>query len=458
MARFKYTDKSKFASLPKGPGVYVFKKGAKLLYIGKAENIKERVKSHFQQPGFRDNLFISEVSKIGYIKTQSEIEALILEAELIKKEQPKFNILWRDDKNYFYVGITKEDFPRVFITHQPLSESGIRNQELGIKKKKIPNSSFIIHNSSFRYVGPFVDGKALKATLKILRRAFPYRSCKKIPKRVCLWHQLNRCPAPCQIKIKNQKSKIKNQCQRNTKNIIKILQAKKTQVLRDLKREMKKFSQSQEYERAAKIRNQIKALENILKHTNIFLWAESAVIRKPWLSYYGSWKKVEKALKDILKVKRKILRIEGYDVSNIQGVQATGAMIVFEKGEPNKNEYRKFKIKIAEKPNDVAMLKEIISRRLNHPEWKFPQVMLIDGGRAQLNAALSRIRNKELGIRVMSLAKRKNELFIAGKKKPVLLKELPQEISNLILHIRDEAHRFAITYHKKLRKKAFINQ
>ena len=341
-------DKKKVSSLPKSSGIYIFKKGrGTILYIGKAGNIRERVKSHFRSPGFRDKLFIGDVKKIGYLKTDSEIEALILEANLIKREQPKFNILWRDDKNYFFAGITREDFPRIFITHQT--------------KLKIKNLKLKID-----YLGPFVDGKALKATLKILRRAFPYRSCKRIPRRACLWYQLNRCPGPCTLLLSLAKQlpglrvKIKRESQKNTKNLIKVLQGKKTQVLIDLKREMKRCSQGQEVDRAARLRDQIEALNNVFEQAQVF---QGLIERER-----PNWPETEKLLKKILGIKKKVLRIEGYDVSNIQGKKATGAMIVFEKGEPDKKEYRKFKIKILKEPNDIAMLKEIISRRLNHPE------------------------------------------------------------------------------------------
>ncbi len=437
-------DKKKVSSLPKTPGVYLFKKGREILYIGKATNIRDRVKNHFQQPGFRDRLFIQDVKKIGCLKTGSEIEALILEANLIKKEQPRFNILWRDDKNYFFVGITKEDFPKVFITHQ----TKLKIKKEGARRRREGGGSGVV-KLKIDYLGPFVDGKALKQTLRILRRVFPYRTCKKIPKRPCLWYQLGRCPGACLLdsklgsQIPGLKGKIKRESQRNTKNLIKVLQGKKTQVLVDLKREMKKFSKEQEFERAAKLRDQIEALNNVFEHAQVF---QGLVERER-----PNWTETEKLLKKIFGIKRKLLRIEGYDVSNIQGKEATGAMIVFEKGEPNKKEYRKFKIKILKEPNDIAMLKEIISRRLNHPEWKLPQVMLIDGGRAQLNAAKLTIKQfNNLTIKVMAIAKRKNELYIESKKQPILLKNLPQEISNLILHIRDEAHRFAVKYHRKL--------
>ncbi|MCD6500449.1 UvrB/UvrC motif-containing protein [bacterium] len=452
---------NKISLLPQESGVYIFKKAKEILYIGKAVNIRERVKNHFQQPSFRDNLFIQEVEKIGYLKTDSEIEALILEANLIKKYQPKFNILWRDDKNYFFVGVTKEEFPRVFITHQ--TKLKIKNEKLKIN-----------------YIGPFVEGRALKQTLKILRKVFPFRTCKKIPKHPCLWYQLRRCPAPCLLKSKvaaqlpKAKENIKRECQKNAKSIIKILQGKKTQLLTDLRKEMKKLSKSQEFEKAAKLRDQIEALENIFEHARV-----SSLIELE----RANWKDIEKRLRKILDTKRRIERIEGYDISNIQGKKATGAMVVFENGIPNKTEYRKFKIKIAGKPNDIAMIKEVLTRRLKHQEWKFPDLILIDGGMAQLNAALkiknraskkskAREENKLLfdnqmekrtnfsstikNIKVIALAKRKNELYMEDKKKPVLLKNLPQEIASLILHLRDEAHRFALTYHKILRKKGLL--
>jgi len=445
MEKFKFLSKSKVSQLPKSPGVYTFKKGAKLLYIGKATNLRERVKQHFKQPRRLFNQLQGLL--IGYIETDSEIEALILEANLIKKYKPKYNIVWRDDKNYFFVGITKEDFPKVFWTHQT--------------KLKIINCKLKID-----YVGPFVDGKALKQTLKVLREVFPYRSCNKIPKHPCLWYQLKRCLAPCLLKsaksslpegtilfVKIQKE-VKETSQRNVKNLIKILQGKKLQVLRDLKKEMEKFSASQDYEKAAKIRDQIESFEKVLSHAKIFDRIETDVITKPWQRYDVKWQKIGRELQKILKIKREISRIEAYDVSNIQGQKATGSMITFLNGLPDKNFYRKFKIRISGLPNDVAMIKEVLTRRIKHPEWGLPDLILIDGGIAQLSAA-SKIKNKKLKIknkiRVISLAKKENKLYIEKQKKPILLKTLPQEIFNLILQLRDEAHRFARKYHLKLR-------
>jgi excinuclease ABC subunit C len=431
---FKFLSKNQISKIPKVPGVYCFKNGKKILYIGKAANLRERVKNHFQQPSYKDYLFLDKVEKVGYIKTNSEIEALILEAELIKKYQPKFNVIWKDSKNYFFVAKTKEEFPRIFWCHQ---------KKLEVRRSKL----------EVEYVGPFVDGKALKETLKILRKVFPFRSCRVLPKRPCLWYHLGRCPAPCILKTKSAEEiglmeKIKKECQRNAENVFKIIQGKKKEVLRELKREMKKAAKKEEFEEAAKIRDQILALEKVLEHSKIL--EKEVKVEVPW-------KEIEEKLKKILKID-KVSRIEAFDVSQIHGNFAVGSMVTFINGVPEKNFYRRFKIKFTKKPSDVDMIKEILERRFKHEEWEFPDLILIDGGIAQLNVAL-KIKNQKSKIKkikVISLAKRENKLFIENQKKPIFLKNLPREIFNLILNLDNEAHRFAISYHKKLREKELI--
>jgi excinuclease ABC subunit C len=426
MIKSKLLKKEKASLLPKSPGVYCFKEKREFLYVGKASDIRERVKNHFQGSNLRDNLFINRATKVGYIKTDSEIEALILEANLIKKYQPKYNVVWRDDKNYFYVGITKEDYPTVFLTHQTKEKA--------------------------EFVGPFVDGKSLKTTLKTLREVFPYRTCRILPRRPCLWYQIKRCPAPCLLKtdrIKTPKTfgkKLKKEYQRNVKNLFKILRGKKNQALRNLKKEMETASKKEKFEEAAKIRDQIESLERILSHAKVF------EAEKPAES---NWSDIQKILKRILNlpIKKGIVRIEAYDISNIQGKEATGSMVAFRESLPDKKSYRRFKIKTAARPNDVAMLKECLKRRFKHLEWGLPDLILIDGGLPQLNTARkAKSQSQDFkNIPVVALAKRKNELYLEKRKKPILLKSLPREIFNLILQLRDEAHRFAIIYHRKLR-------
>ena len=435
--KFKFIKKENILKLPKTTGVYCFKNDKEILYIGKAVNLKERIKNHLKKSNWRDRLFIEKTKKIGFIQTNSEIEALILEAQLIKKYNPKYNIVWKDDKNYFFVAITKEDFPRIFVTHQR------QKTETGIT-----------------YIGPFVDGKSLKQSLYVLRKIFPFRSCKSLPKRPCLWYYLERCPAPCLLKISlekeiNLKNKIKKSSQKNAKNMIKILLGKKEKLLRELKKEMKELSKKEKFEEAAKIRDQVTALEKIILHKKIFELPEeqnenSSLQYKESINY----------LKEFLGIKKEISRIEAFDVSNIQGKYSTGSMITFINGQPEKRLYRKFKIKTVKKPNDVAMIKEVLLRRINHKEWGFPDIILIDGGKPQLNVAVKIKKKKnELAekIKIIALAKKENKLYVEGKKNPIFLQSLPRQIFNLILQLRDEAHRFAISYHKKLRKKELFS-
>jgi excinuclease ABC subunit C len=406
MNNLSFLKNAEINSLPETPGVYLFQKGNKILYIGKASNLKERVKTHFQQPNYRDNLFINQTTKIGFIKTASEIEALVLEAKLIKKHQPKYNVIWKDNKNYFYVAFSKEAFPRIFITHQ--------------------------RKENAEYVGPFVDGNALKQSLRYLRKAFPYRSCYVLPKKPCLWHHLDRCLAPCSLDSQSAqemplaKTNLGKECQKNIRAIKQILQGQKVRVVKALRKEMIQLSRAEKFETAERVKNRIYSLEKVMAHSRVIKEASTP-------SIYN--------------------RIEAYDISNIQGQEATGSMVVFTEGEPDKKEYRKFKIKMAQKPNDTAMIREVLTRRLKHKEWPYPDLILIDGGKPQLGAARKVIAK----IPVMALAKRNNELFLAGAKKPKLLKDMPPETANLILRLRDEAHRFALAYHHKLRKKSLLN-
>ena len=452
--KFKILLKSELEKLPKTTGVYLLASpkpagggGFDVIYIGKAINIQNRVKNHFNQPSYRDNLFIDKVAKIGFFETSSEIEALILEANLIKKYQPKFNVVWRDDKNYFWVAVLQNEnrVPYVFVTHQPknfqFSKSNFQSN---------PKSQF--SNSKNNYVGPFVEGVALKKTLRFLRKAFPYYTARRHSKNKCTYCHLGLCPGP---------SPDLKEYKKNIKKLILILKGKRNTVLNLLKKEMKQFSKENKFEEAGRIRDKISALQQVMSHTH--------VINNPKV---GVRPDLTRILSEILRINKNIHRIECYDVSNIQGKQATGSMVVFVGGKPDKSQYRKFRIRMKNEPNDIAMLKETITRRLSHAEWDYPDVMLIDGGRAQLNAAINskseaRFNSAELqrsgsnpkqiqNIKIISIAKRNKELFVEGKNKPVLLKTLPREIYNLILQLDDEAHRFAIAYHKKLRKKELL--
>lgn len=421
MTLMKKSIKNTIENLPRTAGVYLFygststprAKKEEILYIGKAINLKDRVKNHFQQPTYKDKLFVHTVQKIDYLPTQSEIEALILEANLIKKHQPKFNQIWRDDKKYFYIAFENKKRPVIFITHQK-------------------------NNSDTHYIGPFVDGTSLKKTLKFLRRVFPYYTASKHPLQRCTWCHLDVCPGPNPDLTEYKK---------NIKKLMLVLEGKSTAVLRQLKKELQTLSSLGKFEEAIKVRDRIFALEKILSHKNVITTN----------THQYDWSKTEVLLQNIINAKYPISKIECYDISNIQGKFATGSMVVFVDGAPEKSQYKKFKIQMKNEPNDIAMLKEVLTRRLLREDWPYPEIMLIDGGIAQLNVAIGakNANPKTQGIKIISIAKGKRELLIEGKEK-ISLKDLPQEVYNVIVSLDDEAHRFAITYHKKLRKENLL--
>jgi len=425
----------KINQLPKKTGVYLFygstgspQAKKEIIYIGKAINIKERAKNHFQQPSYRDHLFINKVSKIDFITTDSEIEALVLEANLIKQHLPKFNVIWKDDKNYFYVAIekNKQGLAYVYITHQPFNK--IQGKKNDIKNK---------------YIGPFTEGNALRKTLKFLRKVFPYYTSPSHLSNKCTWCHLELCPGP-NPNLKEYKKDIKQ--------LVLILQGKRKAVLYSLRKEMAYASLAHKFEEAGRIRDKINALLQVMLHTHV-------IENGNFKNQNATWDETQTTLQEILQIKKTINKIECYDISNIQGKQAVGSMIVFIDGLPDKSQYKKFRIKMKNEPNDIAMLQEVLGRRFLHPKWSYPEIMLIDGGKAQLNVAI-KTKSHHRGakkIKIISIAKGRQELFIEGQKQPIPLKSLPQEIYNLIKHLDDEAHRFAISYHKKLRKNVLLS-
>ena len=437
---------SKLKNLPASSGVYLFHRKKTPIYIGKAVNLKKRVSSYFRKKvGSKVKQMLQEATSLDWIETSSEIEAFLKEAELIKKYRPKYNVVLRDDKNYFYVGLMKEKFPRIFITHQPkyYSSSGVKRSREALNNKV---SSRPRLNNNF--IGPFTNGAALKIVLKLLRRVFPYCTCRIWHKRPCLNSQIGKCFGYCCRS--NHPNPNRDEYQKNIKNVAGVLNGRSKKLIKALKKEMTVAAKNQEFEIAAKLRNQISGLENIFSH-RLFLADDQK--KNP----LGHWPKIEKDLKIILSIKNNISRVEGYDISNILGQEATGSMVVFTEGQSAKVEYRKFRIKTVRGISDVNMLKEVVSRRLNHPEWSWPDLMLIDGGRAQLNAVLSVLKIKKFWprIAVIALAKREEELYLPHRKFLLPLKNLPVALAQFLQRVRDESHRFARKYHHQLRKILF---
>ncbi len=386
--------------------------------MGKAADLRNRVASYFRaSTGPKTHELLRHATHLEFIETSSEIEALLKETELIKKYRPKFNILMRDDKSYSYVIVTRDAFPRMLVIHKTA---------LGDKKWG-------------RTIGPFTSGSALRTTLKLLRRIFPYCTCMTPHKRPCLNAQIGRCLAYC-CTIHDIRNTQHKKYRKNIRNIFAVLSGKKKGLLSQLKKAMRLASRAESYERAAKLRDQIDGIENIFQHRQLI---EVRLQSDKWIA-------IEPHIRTLLGAVKSISRVEGYDISNISGAHATGSMVVFIDGKPAKAEYRKFKIKTVHQANDVGMLKEVLRRRLAHPEWQYPDLMLIDGGKPQLNVVRAEMTSPH--VRVLALAKCEEDLYTDPNARPIRLDSLPVEVMHFLQRVRDESHRFAKKYHHKLRE------
>ena len=539
--------------VPTQPGCYLYydKKGT-IIYVGKAKNLKRRVYSYFhkQHESPKTNILVSQIEKLEYIITDSEVEALILESHLIKQHKPKYNILLKDDKKYPYFLITDEDFPRIQVVR---------------KKNLNPDKG--------RFYGPYTDVGAMYATLDFLKRLFPLKQCKtpKFTNRPCLYYHIGKCLAPCQGKVTPE------EYQKLIQQVELFLSGKQSELLKQIQVQMQKYAEAEQFEKAAKMRDSYLDLQKTLERQKIvyentklnediiavlyedgilaiviMMIREGRLIDKKDFTYfvdnvdkteyfetffrdyytnlklefpdriiskdleevgekelYQDWLKVlsgkkvtisygkgkykelyELALKNAtnllenakLKKMAQIRddfnevgsylaeklhltnfpnRIECYDISHIQGTNTVASMVVFQNGLPKKTAYRKFKVKSTEgKPDDFLSMKEVLSRRLSRlgePKWEKPDLIIIDGGKGQLSSVMQIVEDMGIkvgkgGIDFVSLAKREEEVFLPHQSESILL---PRDSNALYLvqRIRDEAHRFSITFHRDLRSK-----
>jgi excinuclease ABC subunit C len=445
---------------PNMPGVYRFQNArGDDIYIGKASSLKKRLLSYLKTPDSRIRQMVSTAEKLIYIETESDIEALILESQLIKQRRPDFNIMLRDDKQYFFIGFTHDEFPRVFLTHQPYSAAG---RVLGPRPggpvpsvpplRGSPSTTGSKNRPPAEFIGPFTDGVALKATLKFLRNIFPYCTCTQKHHNFCLNYHIGKCPGFCCLKNPDPQLMTHNQqlYNQNIKALKDILTGRKSTLIKDMKKQMAKAGQDHDFGRAIELRDKLERLERVFYNAQVINNSEI-------LKEYSS------GLQKLLKIKKPIIRIEGYDISNIQGKHATGAMVTFIQGQPDKNQYRKFNIKgtgpafakaSAGKANDTGMLREIIGRRFRHVEWPFPDLILVDGGKGQVNAVLAQLQDMSITIPVIGISKNDkhlgHQLIIPGRKLHLPLTKLSVTDKNLLLQIDTEAHRFAISHYRKL--------
>ena len=542
---------SRFEHLPGAPGVYLMKgKGGEILYIGKANVLADRVRSYFQKGADltpKNRLLISHVTDIETMVTRSELEALILENNLIKRHRPRFNVILRDDKNYPYLRLPiKEAFPRFTIVRK-------------------------VQNDGALYYGPYVPAGALRETLRVIKRVFPLATCEieidGKAERPCIEYEIKRCMAPC---VGYQTSKEYHEIVRQARM---FLEGRDTELLENYHAQMDAAADREDFEEAARIRDRIFKIERTLERQRVaqtemvdqdvvglvrhgaaadiqmlfvrggllvgrkdFHWGnvqdtpDEELVRSVIEQFYNkevlppkqvllpialpeaelisqwlSEKKREKvqvlapergkkhhlvqlaeenaaaALKDhlrdeatervatedlqkLLHLKKAPARIEGFDISNIQGNQGVASMVVWEAGGAKRSEYRKFRIKTVEGANDFASMQEVVWRHysgVKEDQRPLPDLILIDGGIAQLGAAMDALRELGLSrIDIVALAKAKGEkeerVFLPGRKNPVILKP-SSPATHLLQRIRDESHRFAITYHRKLRSRVLLS-
>ena len=546
--------KEKLENLPRSPGVYLFKdKNKKVIYVGKAVILRNRVRSYFQSGRIEDaksQRLRSKIHDLETIVTDSEIEALILEANLIKEYTPRYNVNLKDDKSFPYIRVTNEKFPRIFPTRR------------------------IIKDGS-KYFGPYTDVGSMRSLLKTIKRIFPIRSCSldlteeniKAKKfKVCLYYYIKKCMGPCEGLIDEE------EYGQIVKNIIDFINGRDRIVLEELTLKMEKNAESLQFERAARIRDQIQAikefqyrqkvitpeeidrdlfvayaedndacgvvfkvrqgrvigrqhfyldgvegetLDRILSHllirfymhadfipneiylpipledgANIEQWLSEKVKSKVQILFPQRGEKAKllkmayqnaklllqelklqkmkdkdyiphsvRALQRDLRLATPPLRIEAFDISNIQGTDATASLVTFVNGQPHKNDYRHFRIRSKSTPDDFAMMAEAIERRYSRQlkeKQPLPDLILVDGGKGQLSAATETLAKLNIHDQpIIALAKRLDEVFVPGASEA---QNIPRTSSGLRLlqHIRDEAHRFAITYHRKLRGKRSV--
>lgn len=539
--------------VPEQPGCYLYYDATgEIIYVGKAKNLKRRVYSYFhkQHESPKTNILVSQIEKLEYIITDSEVEALILESHLIKKHKPKYNILLKDDKKYPYFLITDEDFPRIQVVR---------------KKNLNPDKG--------RFYGPYTDVGAMYATLEFLKKLFPLKQCKtpKFSNRPCLYYHIGKCLAPCQGKVTPE------EYQKLIHQVELFLSGKQTELLKQIQEQMQKYAETEQFEKAAKMRDSYLDLQKTLERQKvvyentklnediiavlyedgilaivIMMIREGRLIDKKDFTYfvdnidkieyfetffrdyytglklefpdriiskdleeigqkslYEDWLKIisgKKVTINYAKSKYKEIyelavknatnllenarlkkmaqirddfnevgsylaeklhltnfpnRIECYDISHIQGTNTVASMVVFQNGLPKKTAYRKFKVRSTEgKPDDFLSMKEVLSRRLSRlgePKWEKPDLIIIDGGKGQLSSVMQIVEDMGVkvgkdGIDFVSLAKREEEVFLPHQSDSILL---PRDSNALYLiqRIRDEAHRFAITFHRHLRSK-----
>ncbi|WP_449314322.1 excinuclease ABC subunit UvrC [Rubinisphaera margarita] len=429
--------REKVRKFPTTPGVYLMKDSEdRVIYVGKAVNLRSRAGSYFlkaAQTERRTADLVREIADIDYLPTDTEVDALLLEARLIKDIQPRYNTELKDDKTFPYLEITtREDFPRVEFTRSPQ-----------LKGTKL--------------YGPFTSASQLRETITVLQKIFQFRTCSLDIEenderwrwfRPCLLASIKQCTAPCNLRIS------KEDYRKDIQKLRLFLDGQRTKLFRDLEKEMQEASKNLQFEKAAALRDQLKALRSIELRGEIDTHQQPEV-------FYIDPKKGMAGLKKILNLPEIPRRIEGMDIAHLQGGETVASLVQFIDGLPFKHGYRRYRIKGVEGVDDFASMREVVSRRLRGLQQKgesFPDILLIDGGKGQLNAALEAMRAIDIEPPMtISLAKREEEIYVPGESEPKRVSRHSYGL-RLLQYVRDEAHRFAQHYHHILRRKSTFDE
>jgi excinuclease ABC subunit C len=427
----------KVRRFPTRPGVYLMKDAqGRVLYIGKAKNLRSRAGSYFQKgaaddPRIRD--WIGEVVDVDFLEAASEVDAMLVEARLIKDIQPRHNAELKDDKSFPYLQITTgEDFPRVNFTREPADR--------GVK-----------------LYGPFPRAKALRGAIQVLQKVFKFRTCdldleEDDPRwrwfRPCLLHAINQCTAPCNLRID------KETYRKDIRRLRLFLEGKRDEVLAEMEREMLEASRSLRFEQAARLRDEIAALRNLDQRGRLEEHAQPEV-------FHQDPRRGLRGLEKVLRLNSTPRTIHGVDIAHLGGTETVGSLVTFIDGLPFKPGYRRYRIRGVQGVDDYASIREVISRRiqgLREREEPHPDILLIDGGKGQLHAALEAFAAfSETPPTVVSLAKQEEEIHIPGRSEPIRLSRRSFAL-RLLQYVRDEAHRFAQHYHHMLRSKRTLGE
>ncbi len=416
-------------------GVYLFYKKSEIIYIGKSNNLKARVKSHFENAKLdaKEALIVGNATKIKCRITDSDFKAVLLESDLIKKYKPIYNSRWRDDKSYLYIKISKTDiFPKIYPVRREDDDRSL-------------------------YFGPFSSQHEVEAILKETRRIFPFCMQKKLGKYPCFYHKIGYCN-PCPNKVTTTmnhelRATLKREYRKNIRGVIKVLEGNTDLILKNLYRHLKLYSRQQKYEDAIVIRNKISRFTNLIANRH-FLSTEP--------TFYNLSEQNIKSLLNILHPFYPDLfslsRIECFDVSNSAGKQATASLVVFTEGLVDKSQYRRFKIKNLKLRSDFEMIEEVLTRRfasVAKVRWPSPNLIIIDGGKPQLRFVKRLLSKLAITIPFIGIAKQPDRLIV-GANLATIRPHTNNLGFNLIRAIRDESHRFAKKYHVYLRDKKMM--